>query len=54
MKYCICDSINVVTECDRCLDNLCRKCSTLVLGKKVGAKVEIIHKKCLKKRERLQ
>jgi hypothetical protein len=54
MKTCICNSSNVVTECDRCLDNLCRICSTLVLGKKAGAKVEIIHKKCLRKKERLQ
>jgi hypothetical protein len=54
MKYCICKSSEVVTECDRCNNHLCRECSTLVLGKRVSDKMEVIHNKCLKKKERLE
>jgi hypothetical protein len=54
MIACICNNREVITECDRCNNHLCRECSAIVLGKKVNDEMEIIHKKCLRKRERLQ
>ena len=52
MKVCVCDNTEVVTKCDRCNNHLCRRCTALVIGKK--DKIEVIHKVCLKKKERLE
>jgi hypothetical protein len=51
MTTCICNSREVVTECDRCLNSLCKDCSKIILKKN---DMEIIHNKCLRKKERLQ
>jgi len=50
MKLCMCGATNYTTMCDKCLQPLCRKCSTIVLPKMVNGEIEIKHVRCMSKK----
>jgi hypothetical protein len=52
MRSCLCGATNhrVTTTCDKCLQPLCRDCSTIILPIKTTGDIEIKHVQCMPKK----